>query len=368
MDRVAQNSHSSNIETKLPYKNCLNCGIELKGMYCHNCGQMATSKTPTVMEFILEYLNNAFIWDTKFFQTLWNLIRRPGYLTNEYLSGKFVSQEHPLKLNMFLLFVFITLFVFFASSQKMTDSLHDITTDEKYFSSFQMSILQKKHEFAEKIKESPRDTILLHEPLFLAESSSGIIIPLDIIEDTKGEGFDRWKAILPRVLVTDGIIVPDSGAYYHFNKETKLVNKDLELFISVWKELVNLLTQYFPMLVLFTAPILSMAVSLVQRKNRFSRIHHFIFSLHYTAFLEFLMISIYVLHLSVAPSMEILNWIMSIGSCLYLTIAFRRVYKNNTWIKSIFKALLISLIYLFIILCILFTLLFIAILIIADVF
>ena len=128
MKNKKQDSNPQNIEPYLPYKYCLNCDSELKGMYCHNCGQMATSKTPTVMEFILEYLNNAFIWDTKFFQTLWYLIRRPGYLTREYLSGKFVSQEHPLKLNMFLLFVFITLFVFFAGSEKVSDSVQDLTT------------------------------------------------------------------------------------------------------------------------------------------------------------------------------------------------------------------------------------------------
>ena len=351
MKNKKQDSNPQNIEPHLPYKYCLNCDSELKGMYCHNCGQMATSKTPTVMEFILEYLNNAFIWDTKFFQTLWNLIRRPGYLTREYLSGKFVSQEHPLKLNMFLLFVFITLFVFFAGSEKVSDSVQDLTTDERVLPSIQMRLLQDSHEYAEKIKESQRDTILLFAPLVLAESYPEIITPLEIIEDTNGEALDTWTAILPRVFITDGIIVQENSGHYRFNKESKIAKiakNDLEVSFSVGNEMVNMITQYFPMLVLFTAPILSIAVSLVQRKNKVSRINHFIFSLHYTAFLEFLMICIYVLHLTLAPPMEMSNRIMIIGSCLYLTIAFHRVYEHNTWVKSIFKALLISLIYLFI--------------------
>ncbi len=47
----------------LPYKQCLNCGTELNGMFCHKCGQQALDKTPTVKEFIVEYMNHAFIWD-----------------------------------------------------------------------------------------------------------------------------------------------------------------------------------------------------------------------------------------------------------------------------------------------------------------
>ena len=94
-----------------PYKQCLNCGENLQGVYCHKCGQRATNATPKVWEFILEYMNNAFIWDSKCLPTMWHLIRRPGYLTNEFNAGKFVVYEHPLKLNMFFLFVLMFLLV-----------------------------------------------------------------------------------------------------------------------------------------------------------------------------------------------------------------------------------------------------------------
>ena len=39
---------------------------------------------------------------------------------------------------------------------------------------------------------------------------------------------------------------------------------------------------------------------------------------------------------------------MVIGSCLYLTIAFRKVYGTRSWVEAAFKALLTSLIYVFI--------------------
>ena len=106
-----QSTENLHKEEVAPYKQCLNCGTDLQGVYCHKCGQQASNPTPKVWEFILEYMNNAFIWDTKCFLTIWNLVRRPGFLTNEFNAGKFVSYENPLKLNMFFLFVFVTIFL-----------------------------------------------------------------------------------------------------------------------------------------------------------------------------------------------------------------------------------------------------------------
>ena len=122
------NNNKQDKEYSLPYKYCLNCGTELNGMFCHKCGQQATSKTPSIGEFIKEYINNAFIWDSKCLKTIWTLLRRPGYLTTEFLKGKFSSYEHPLKLNMFLLFLFVTLFLLFSDTEKISNCNIHITT------------------------------------------------------------------------------------------------------------------------------------------------------------------------------------------------------------------------------------------------
>ena len=347
MDKNTENLKTKHTQSNLPYTHCLNCGAELQGMYCHVCGQQATSKTPTISAFVLEYLNNAFIWDSQFFKTIWTLIRRPGHLTNEFLSGKFTSQEHPLKLNMFLLFVFITLFVFFAGSEKMNDSVHNLTKDENVRSSFHLEFL-KNDEYAEKLKESPRDTVQLQASFVLAEKHPEIISRLETIEDVEGEDLDIWVAVVPHTLIEEEVIVFDECGYYRFNPDSKVGMEGLELFNSVMEKMVELFTDYFPMLVLFTAPFLSTSLGLVLRKKRLPRIHHFIFALHYTAFLEFLMMCIYILHLTVAPSMDLLECIMMIGSCVYLAMSFHKVYNSDSWTKAILNSLFTSLIYLII--------------------
>lgn len=340
-----QESIVENKESVIPYEYCLNCGTKLNGMYCHVCGQQANNPTPTVRGFILEYLNNAFMWDPLFFQSLWLLVRRPGLLTREFLSGKFISYVHPLKLNMFLLFVFLTLFLSFSGTDNLRYSVQNLTEDERVYSSLQLELLMDEPEYAEKLKTSPRDTVQLHASLILAEQHPEIISNIRTIENTQGASVDRWTAVLPRVLIEDKIIVPEADGYYYFNKDVATRSKDLEIFNSVWSQMVNLAANYFPMIVLFTAPLLSFSLRIVQRKKRLSQINHFIFSLHYTAFLELFFIFIYLLHLFFSPSMALLQVLLIIGSCTYLSIAFRRFYQVARWLKAIFLSLLTSLLY-----------------------
>lgn len=332
-------------QNDMPYENCLNCGTELVGQFCHKCGQQATSKTPKIKDFIVEYLNNAFIWDAQFFKTIANLVCRPGRLTNEYMSGKFISQEHPLKLNMFLLFIFVSLFLLFSGPKGDNSSTSIIERNGVFYPALQVEFLKNDQDFVAKMNASPRDTILLYAPLNLTVNHSDVVEKVTVIEDTKGQGLDCWEAIVPRVLIEDNIIIPTENDYYVFNTEAEVAADELNQVKSVWDKLANIVTTYFPVIMLLTMPLLAMAVSFIQRKNKLPFIHHIIFSLHYTAFLELLFIVIYALYLVASPSMNLLLWILRIGAGCYLIVAFRKVYEPNSWIKSITKALFTYLVY-----------------------
>ena len=352
MSKDKNNATQETTQGNIPYKHCLNCGAELQGMYCHVCGQEATSKTPTVWSFLLEYANNAFIWDPLFIKTIWTLISRPGRLTSQYLSGKFKGQEHPLKLNMFLLFVFITLFALFAGTEKMNNSVQQIAENEAVQAGIKMKYLLDA-DYIERAQKSPKDTLTLLAPLFLVENYPNIISNVSTIEDTQGEGLDKWVAVVPHIFVEEQVLIPDDKGYYRVNLAMKVGNEEMDILYRLWEKMVDILNRFFPLLVLFTAPFLTLALRLVQRKSRLPRINHFIFALHYTALLETLMICIYILYLTVAPPIELLNWIMIVGSCLYLTVAFREVYQTRTWVIAALKALFTCLVYLLIMLIIL---------------
>ena len=327
-------------------KYCLNCGSKLRGYYCHNCGQRAKDSNITVMSFVMEYIYNAFMWDPKFFKTLKLLICKPGALTKQFLSGKYVSQVHPLKLNMFMLFVFITMFMFFSGKGTTSSPVATITNDEKMSSILHIGLIADNEEYSNKLQSSPRDTVKLLAPLLLAENFPDIAKNVGIIEDTKGESLDKWLAVIPTILIEDSIVSPNADGYYCFEGKSK----ELEMIEVVWAKTLALSTRFFPLIVLFTAPFLSFSLRLAQYRKKSSSINRFIFSLHYTAFLELFIIFIYLLYLIAEPSIPALQLLLLASSGIYLTIAFRRVYDIESWFKAGFKALYASVSYLMIIL------------------
>lgn len=336
----------SNQENR-PHTHCLNCGTELNGDYCHNCGQQDTDPN-SIKDMIMVYLDNAFMWDPKILRTIWQLVRRPGYLTTAFTSGKVASYIHPLKLNMFLLFVFLTMFFCFSGSNKMHDSMHNITSDAEVYPRLQLQFLADNAEFAERLKTSSVDTIQISAPQLLATEFPQFINRVSAIDTPQSQQGEAWTAAVASVLIEDEIIVPDREGCYHFNTKEESQTEELEFFHSIWDELSDIVTGYFPMIVLLTVPFLALSLRLVHRKSCRPNAHHFVFALHYISFLELIILIIYTIHLLFSPSIKLLEWVINICSCIYLTIAFRQVYDIRSWVKAGVKALLTSALYMFI--------------------
>ena len=89
-------------------KLCKNCNSELVGLYCSECGQKNIENF-TFTELVKDFFDNIFSLDSRLFQTLKFLIIRPGFLTNEYWSGKRITYLPPFRLYLLtsILFFFI---------------------------------------------------------------------------------------------------------------------------------------------------------------------------------------------------------------------------------------------------------------------
>lgn len=126
-----------------PYKYCKNCGAELIGAYCHKCGQFAYDSKQPFWKYIQQYFENVYQFDTKIPNTVWQLFRRPGFLTNEFNSGKIASYMNPLKLNMFILIIVFTAVMItgkkFVNKELVSANIpgyikEKIESDKEYFS------------------------------------------------------------------------------------------------------------------------------------------------------------------------------------------------------------------------------------------
>lgn len=104
---------------------CQNCGADLSGKYCSNCGQKRSSLHDRSVKSLLEhFIEELFTWDSRFFRSLKYLFTRPGFLTHEYVSSRYQSYISPVKM-----FLFTSLILFFIMIKSDPDQYKALVTE-----------------------------------------------------------------------------------------------------------------------------------------------------------------------------------------------------------------------------------------------
>jgi hypothetical protein len=90
---------------------CPNCDQPLaaKDRYCRNCGQPTRDLRVPFKHLVFEALEGIFHIDNNFFRTAKALLFRPGFLTNEYIAGRRKMYVPPVRLYIFISFIFFLL-------------------------------------------------------------------------------------------------------------------------------------------------------------------------------------------------------------------------------------------------------------------
>lgn len=104
--------------------NCLNCGAEVTGKFCSNCGQENLETRENFFHLAFHFISDYFHFDSKFFRSLIPLFIKPGFLTKEYWEGRRASYIHPLRIFFFIAILFMIAANYFYNnySKKVTDS------------------------------------------------------------------------------------------------------------------------------------------------------------------------------------------------------------------------------------------------------
>ncbi len=80
-----------------PLTHCENCGSELVGAYCAQCGQPAIDYRRSLGSLMTDAADAFFNFDARFFQSFGLLLVKPWRLTNEFIEGKRARHVHPLR-------------------------------------------------------------------------------------------------------------------------------------------------------------------------------------------------------------------------------------------------------------------------------
>ena len=100
---------------------CLNCDAELQGAFCHCCGQKVQSRRLPLKALLHDVVHDLWHLDHKVLESLWLLVRHPGFLAEEYLNGRRVRHLPPFRLYVLTSFALFLAFSFVPVGPKEKD-------------------------------------------------------------------------------------------------------------------------------------------------------------------------------------------------------------------------------------------------------
>lgn len=90
---------------------CTNCGTEISGPYCGQCGQKKEHEHDITIWHFLAHSLHEFVhfFDSRFFNTIKYLLFKPGYLTEEYIAGHRKKYINPVRLFLIINIIYLLL-------------------------------------------------------------------------------------------------------------------------------------------------------------------------------------------------------------------------------------------------------------------
>lgn len=328
------------------YKHCMNCGEELVGMYCHRCGQYASPPVMKLSEFIKDYVRTLFSIESQAIPTIINLILHPGKLAKEFNAGRYVSYVNPLKLNIFILVVLITIFSVVGTDDKVKSSFRDLTNKEAFVSNMSLSTVNGDEEYVAKIEASPRTTVTLISSQSIIEKFPKLVEVVEVVGSDKEQLADTMVVSVPTIFIKDKLLVEDKGVYHFVNSNSSSDNMDiLSNMVTWWEKSMSLIFAHFPLFILLTIPFFVFPLRLLlRRRNNCTLSNLYIFALYYIAFVELMLTILFIGGLIFDFTSGSVRYFLEIALLLYLTVALKNAYELK-WLQSLLYAVVTSAMY-----------------------
>jgi len=303
---------------------CLNCGKELHDEnFCPDCGQLNDMSKPTFGQLVMDALANLFAFDSKFYLSLWPLLRRPGKLSLEVVNGRKNTFLPPIRL-----FVLVTIIML------ATNSL--LNRCERGWND--NSHLRPANETP--LVVDANDTLQTDT----TKSSSNSLINRDIdasfsfSDNSAGKTLDRMHLYAKKhpefstAQALKELNLPSNFWYqFWYSNMYKLATMDANQFKNYIQS--NLL-----LILLLFIPVLALLLKVLYVYKGIYYVDHFVFALHtQTAFFVFI---IGTLVLSMAIGNTSLNLIF-LGFPIYLLFALKNFYQQR-WAYTVLNFIVIN--------------------------
>jgi len=288
-------------------KKCLNCDYPVNNAnYCPQCGQINNDKRLPFMQLVKDIVGEYFTLDSRFFRSFIPLLSKPGQLTHEYNEGKRANYIFPLRLYMFMTFLFFLI----------------LTVQNKISSP--------------DLEEKKQESITALDSLENLLNTYPIEDQKEIISKIDSAYVLKLKTKDPHIVIggtPSDSLEPGFGKYLA-DKLLDISRRGKEGWRSLWMELLN----QSPKMMFLLLPVFALLLKLVYIRRKILYINHLIFSLHIHTVLF-----LYLIIANLLPTWYIIL-LTVIGAWFHLFFAVRKVYQQSKW-KTFFKLNLVLFIY-----------------------
>ncbi|MBO9727226.1 MAG: DUF3667 domain-containing protein [Chitinophaga sp.] len=300
-------------------KHCLNCGTEVPERFCTHCGQENTVPHETFGHLFKHFVADIFHYDSQFLMTLKSLLFRPGFLSREYMAGRRVRYVNPIKLYVFVSFVFF--FGVFALHSSHPEEEEPETAETR------------SDNAATKAEGDTIRNLTLNEGLdqaFAGDSSAKTKKIKRLAEDAGNfssvKAFDSAQAKLPESERYHG------ASRLFFRRIAEIRHKYGK---NIQAAIVEIFMHNLPKLMFLMLPLFALFMKWLYDKKRWLYADHAIFAIHFHSF-AFIVLLVGFLWEAIFHSdlfMTIAYWLIF----LYLIRALMNNYSQG-FFKSFWKA------------------------------
>jgi len=326
------------------HKNCLNCGTELKGLYCHVCGQKDLPQRQSTRELLVNFISSFTEYEGKFVNSVRYLITRPGFLALDYTAGRRERYFHPVRMYAFISFVFFLIFF----------SLPDDTKEDK-----EKDEVELTDEDREALRQSPDE---IKKGLFqYGVDTSALEIDSTMLSFTKKDSATTPKKRKNRFNYgLQGIEYKTMREYDSAQATLSVEKRDGWLMRRLTQRSIELNQKYgdkpgefandfwkaslenFSAVLFFLLPVFALLLKLLYVRRNYFYSEHLVFSIYYYNFFYFA--GSVMMLVGLVPALGWLSTLIGYIIYFYLLVAMKRMYGQG-WGKTVAKFFVFSFIF-----------------------
>jgi len=328
-------------------KNCLNCGATVVGRYCHVCGQENIVPRESFGGLVLHFFYDITHFDGKFFQSLRDLLFKPGFLPKEYIKGRRASHLNPVRMYVFTSAIFFLVFFLLVNIKGRVD----MVSDEKPLSNAQRA--KMIGDLEQELNKREADTSLLSQKLRRLKDTTTVLSNSDLLKISfwRTDSSTRsYYSVAEYDSVQRSLPQDQQDGWFGrmmIRKQIELTNKFEGNFKAVVIEWTEIFLHRLPYLLFISLPIFALILKLLYiRRRQFYYVDHAIFSIHHYIFSFIILLVIFLL--GAAKQNYHFNWLRTVEVILiivwpiYLYVAMLNFYKQG-WFKTFIKFSLLNL-------------------------